>query len=305
MKKITILTFIVFIIVAGNSSAQSYYQYFDGKDTSKYNSILIRLDTAKQNVWQIGRPHKHYFDSAFSRPKVLVTDTSLPYPIKNTSRFSFKIPELSFSRSMLVLQWIQKIDMDSARDGGYLEYSCDKGKTWTNGFSSKYVYNFYGFNAANKMILANGDTAFSGTDSTWRDVWFCLNLNALPPVDTLQFRFTFLSDSINHNREGWMIDNMNAHINTLHPVNEVKNDPYFTVYPRLTTGTIYIKLKPENNSKIQEAQLYDESGRLVASYKIGPGDSYINIGDHATGWYNLRINTNTISKIYSLWLNKN
>jgi len=90
MKKITILTFIVITIIAGRSSAQSYYQHFDGKDTSKYNSLLISLDTAKQNVWQIGAPHKHYFDSAYSRPNVIVTDTSLPYPINNNSYFTFR-----------------------------------------------------------------------------------------------------------------------------------------------------------------------------------------------------------------------
>jgi len=71
--------------------AQSYYQNFDGADTSKYTSIKILFAKESNNIWQIGKPHKHYFDSAYSKPNVLVTDTSKAYPVNDTSVFSFKL----------------------------------------------------------------------------------------------------------------------------------------------------------------------------------------------------------------------
>ena len=55
-----------------------------------------------------------------------------------------------------------------------------------------------------------GNTAFSGTDSLWRNIWLCFNTLAMPPIDSLYIRYRFVSDSINNNREGWIIDNMDA-----------------------------------------------------------------------------------------------
>ena len=101
--------------------AQYYQQDFDGDDTSRNTSLIIHLDTSRQNIWQIGAPHKHYFDSAYSKPNIIVTDTSLPYPVNNTSIFSFEIPIIF--HSIYVAQWVQKLDMDSARDGGIVEFS--------------------------------------------------------------------------------------------------------------------------------------------------------------------------------------
>jgi len=303
-KKITLLFSVCFSLVSNFCFAQSYFQNFDGADTSKYNSLIIHFDTANHpNIWQVGRPHKHYFDSAYSRPNVLVTDTSIPYPIKNTSIFSFEVP--IYLPSIYVLQWVQKLDMDSGKDGGIVEYSIDTGKTWYNAFHSPYVMSFYGFNAANKMVLPSGDTAFSGTDSTWKDIWLCFNTYTMPYSDSLYLRYRFVSDSINNNREGWMIDNMSAHLTILHPVKEVKGESYLKVYPRLTNGPIYIKAKSKAAGfSIQHAELVNELGEVASQYDIGPGDSEIDISSLPGGWYILKVTTSTITESYKVWLKK-
>lgn len=306
MEKITLPFLAVLLLSFNFCFAQSYQQDFDGNDTSKYNSIFVHIDTGSQNIWQIGRPHKHYFDSAYSRPNVIVTDTSIPYPVSNTSIFSFTLPVLSFRSYMYAVQWVQKLDMDSGHDGGIVEFSMDTGKTWRNCFSGHpYVYSFYGFNTANEMVLPNGDTAFSGTDSTWKDIWLCFNLTLMPPMDSLRLRYVFMSDSINHNREGWMMDNFGGHITVVHPVKEVNGNNYLLVYPRLTSGPIFIKAKDKAaDFKIQTAELIDESGQTVQQFNIGPGDSSINIAGSPSGWYTLKVKTTTVTQTYRVWLKK-
>jgi hypothetical protein len=202
-----------------------------------------------------------------------------------------------------VVQWIQKLDLDSALDGGIVELSVDNGYSWQNIFKVPFVYDFYGYQLLNRDTLPGGDIAFSGTDSTWEDIWLCFNLQAVQ-ADTLYLRFTLKSDSINNNREGWMIDNISAHITIVHPVMEVNKDKYLSVYPRMTNGEVNIKCKPGNdNFSLQTADLIDAEGRLVQQFKIGPGDSNIKLNNHANGWYFLKVTANSLVKTYSIWLN--
>ena len=104
-------------------------------------------------------------------------------------------------------------------------------------------YNFYGFDATNKDTLINGDYAFSGTDTTWKNIWLCFDYSWIISIDNLSFRYTLKSDSVNNNREGWMIDNLISHITLIHTVNEVKEEEYMKVGPNPTSGRIDISTK--------------------------------------------------------------
>jgi hypothetical protein len=307
MKKILLLLFFSSLLNLRGIYAQSFFQDFDGDDTLPYmQTINVVLDTSSQNIWQTGAPHKTYFDSAYSRPNALVTDTSLPYPVNNTSMFYFSIPLNYYYYGGFTVQWVQKIDMDSAQDGGIVEISIDSGHTWQNAFSSSIMYNYYGFDPSNVDTLPDGQVGFSGTDSIWRDVWLCVNLYSVHTLDSLRFRFTFKSDSVNSNREGWMIDNLAAHIELVHPIMAVNKDADLLVYPEVTYGPINIKSKSKQEGfKIETAELITETGQLVAHYNIGPGDSNIDISNNAGGWYFLRVTANTVTKTYSVWLSKN
>ena len=81
MKKIY-LTIILLVFVVRYSTAQFYTQYFDGADTTVWNSILIDIDHDSSNVWQIGTPQKNIFDSAATQPNAIVTDTINLLPCK-------------------------------------------------------------------------------------------------------------------------------------------------------------------------------------------------------------------------------
>src|ERR1700756_1811269 len=129
MKKIYTLLFIAFI--SSTSFAQYYFtQYFDGANTSPSNSIIINLDTASGNIWQVGKPQKTIFHAAATVPNALVTDTINYYPIKNTSVFTFSFNCIA-PYAVMALQWMQKLDMDPHHhDGGIVEFSTDSGTTW-------------------------------------------------------------------------------------------------------------------------------------------------------------------------------
>ena len=56
------------------------------------DSTIFKIDTSVAgNIWQIGKPHKTIFDSAYSRPDAIVTDTIHDYPANNLSTFAIKI----------------------------------------------------------------------------------------------------------------------------------------------------------------------------------------------------------------------
>lgn len=306
--KHTYLTTVLLILLVRFSSAQFYTQYFDGADTSAWNSIRISLDTSGQNVWQIGRPQKIIFDSAATQPNAIVTDTINFYPINDTSRFIAKVNINGWNWGIFALQWKQKLDMDTSFDGGIIEYSVDNGNTWVNVFNNPYVYNFYGFQPANADTLIGGEFAFSGTDSTWRDIWLCFDISWLQQFswnDTALFRFTLLSDSVYNNKEGWLIDNMHAHITIIHTVKEIEQEHYLNVYPNPTSNIVHIQIqKIMEFHIIEHMELIDPLGRVVDKWTNIPTKFWFDTNKYNDGMYYLKVKTNVKSETIPLVISK-
>jgi hypothetical protein len=299
MKKIYLIILLL-VFVVRSSTAQFYTQYFDGADTSLWNSIRIQLDTSSQNVWQIGTPQKTIFNGAATQPYAIVTDTINFYPANNTSRFIAKVWLNNWSWGIFALQWKQKLDMDASFDGGIIEYSVNNGNTWVNVFNNPYVYNFYGFQTANQDTLANGEFAFSGTDSIWRDIWLCFDLSWLQQFnwnDTALFRFTLLSDSVENSKEGWLIDNMLAHITIIHTVNEVEQEHYVNVYPNPANNIVHIQTqKIMEYHIIEQMELVDPLGRIVDKWTNIPTKFWFDTNKYNEGMYYLKVKTNIKSE---------
>lgn len=307
MKQLYLVAVLTLCLVQ-SSLAQFYTQYFDGADTLEWNSILINIDTSSQNVWQIGKPQKVIFDSAATQPNAIVTDTINFYPSNDTSRFTLEILNNWGTWGIFALQWKQKLDLDQGLDGGIIEYSVDTGRTWVNVFNNPYVYNFYGFQAINKDTLPNGEYAFSGTDSTWRDVWLCFDFSWFQQFnwnDTLRFRFTMLSDSIDNNKEGWMIDNMMAHITFIHTINEPKEFSHSTVYPNPASDIVNIQAPKITGYHIIELmELTDATGRVVDKWTNIPTKFWFDTSKYNDGLYFLKIATNIKSETIPLVISK-
>jgi hypothetical protein len=205
----------------------------------------------------------------------------------------------------MAVRWKQKLDLDSGRDGGIVEISTNGGNTWVNVFNNPIVYNFYGYDTTNKDTLTTGEVAFSGTDSTWRDIWLCFDESYLSTYDSLIVRFTLQTDSINNNKEGWVIDNLIEQKTWAHTVKKMEEDQYLRVFPTRTTGIINIEAqKLQEFHIIKSMRLIDMQGRVVREYGTCPTKYYIDISGHPDGMYHLKVNTNKRSETFPVILSR-
>lgn len=169
------------------------YLFFDDRDTSNY----FFIDTSQAgNIWQIGTPSKTIFDSAYSVPLAMVTDTFSNCPANNVSSFSFVLKTDDYT----MISYIHKIHADSGMDGGILEYSYDGGANWNNIVNSP--WNLTDYYSNTDTIASAGQPGFTGSSGWVKSV--IQNYG----FDFVRFRFTFFSDSLNSLTEGWMIDNL-------------------------------------------------------------------------------------------------
>lgn len=282
-------------------------QYFDGFDTVAETAILVEMDTSDSNVWQIATPAKTIFSSAFTLPGALITDPVNNIPAGNVSRFYFSyVPVARYE--VLALRWAQKLDLEPGRELGMIEYSTDRGGTWQNVFNNPYVYNFYGFDQANADTLPGGSKGFSGRDESWKDIWLCFSLSWLNSVtDTLWMRYSLLTDTVVHDREGWMIDNLMSHLTIFHTsVKKTEQASYFDIYPNPADDRVYLRGAAKNQFHvIEEMQLTDMSGKMVRQWGVTPVKFYFDTKDLPAGAYVLRIKTNLRSVTYPLVIRHN
>lgn len=304
MKKLYAVAFL--ILIEFGLKAQTYFQYFDGANTNPLNSIIVTIPTATNNIWQIGKPQKTLFSAASTTPNVIVTDTINYYPTNNLSTFNFIIKNPFIGpMGIIAIRWKQKLDMDQGLDGGFVEYSTNSGASWINTFNNSNVYSYYGFQPANKDTLPSGEYVFSGRDTTWRDIWLCLGPTIFAANDTIMMRFTFKSDSVNNNREGWMIDNMMAYTTIFHPVKQVSQTEYIGVYPTQTAGVVNVEAKKlTDKDAISSMYLIDANGKVVESYGHNSTKVVIDISNHPPGLYYIKVTTNHKTESYPILLQK-
>ncbi|MCZ8286443.1 MAG: T9SS type A sorting domain-containing protein [Bacteroidia bacterium] len=267
-------------------NAQLGDQTFDGNST---NPIIFFLDTAQSNVWQIGQPQKTFFNGAYSPSNAIVTHTANPYPVNNISRFTFGVRIPYSYVNIFALRWVQKLDLDTMHDGAIVEFSSN-GINWQNAHNNPNVYQYYGFKPASKDTMPSGEFAFSGRDTTWRDIWLCIKKTFVDPNDSLYFRFTLKTDGIQKNKEGWMMDNFNTSFSIFHPVKEISELGPVVVYPNITTGMVNIEMKKiSDTDMIDDIELIDESGRVVERFGKNYTKVVLDISNHKPGLYYLKV----------------
>lgn len=288
------LATLLFIITCLSGYAQQYSHYFDKDTIPGREGIHFILDTTAANVWQIGKPSKTIFDSAATLPNALMTDTLNTYPGNSNSSFILTYHTADFTGGITALQWVQKLDLEYKKDGGIIELSLDTGQSWKNVFTDPNIYNFYGFDTNNVDTLPNGQVGFTGTDSTWKNVWLCFDSYWLnQATDSMLVRYTLVSDGNDTKQEGWMIDNYLAHITWIHTITEEEQKAYLKVFPNPTNGRVYIKAKRmEGEHIIEEMQLINQQGAIVQEFGMSPTKFFIDIGHHPAGMYKLRVKTN-------------
>jgi hypothetical protein len=207
---------------------------------------------------------------------------------------------------LTAIQWLQKLDLDTSNEMGYVEYSTDTGNTWINVFGDPNSYNFYGYLSGNAGFQSvTGKEGFTGTDASWRDIWLCYPGDYFEQFDTTIFRFTIETDSLEHGSEGWMIDNFSIHQTWVHTLTEQSNNAGFIAYPNKSNGLLTIKYaKSDDPPLIAEVEVINLAGQVVM--KANPESTTFNLdlSSFYVGLYKIKIITNRGFSICSFILEK-
>ena len=262
-KTITIILSLLFAI-------QTYSQWnwpiitFD--DSTYLNYIIIDTVSNINNIWQVGPPDKTNFTQALSLPNAIITDTTQPYPINDTSVFYIRYITApnpgggGWTGTSLFFYY--KIDTDEDFDFGKIDFSPDNGQLWIDYLNDTLYNNCY-------FLFC--DPLFTGTNEEW--TYFeilnypdCFNISE---GDTIWYRFTFISDGIQSEKDGWIIDDI-----VLNGMYEGIEEPgngtiSLSVYPNpVKECEITFEFDNTEHHRNMEIKCYDLLGDLVHSEKV-------------------------------------
>ena len=215
--------------------------------------IYYQIDTSVNgSIWNICTPNKSFFNSAYSVPKAILTDSTGPYPINDTS--SFIIKTIISGSDVPCIGGMYKIESDSLHDFGLIEISIDNGQTWQNLLSD--------------TVVSNSDwytqkPTFTGRIKEWTEflTYPLYYFELANSADTILTRFTFISDSLQTNKEGWILDDLKVVVHTEGiPKTEKQNN--IVIYPNPTKESLIIKFINAYSIDFS-INIYDIIGRQV------------------------------------------
>ncbi|MDO9511935.1 MAG: T9SS type A sorting domain-containing protein [Bacteroidales bacterium] len=221
MKKsiLTLFVSIVLIIVCNRANAQWTYDLVNFE--TPVSTIII--DNTADNLWQIGTPSMVFFNAAYSGSKAIITDTLNTYAPGTSSSFIYIIRNPYTQTCYTSLEFWHKYDTDTLTDIGIIEASYDGGNSWVMVVDTNQVSPMGSYFWWDSDMNENGSTftthpiITSGKSDGWiksRFNWHwwipVVTDSIIVPPDSLMIRFTFISDNINSNKEGWMIDDIRA-----------------------------------------------------------------------------------------------
>lgn len=245
-------------------------------------SLFIDTISNPDNIWQIGRPSKALFNSAYSVPNAIITDSADYYPTNDTSVFVISNTAdlgLSFP-SYAVLNGYYKVQSDSLNDFGLIEFSPDNSNTWINLIEDTIYGEFLDWYL--KPTL-------TGNSNGWKEFW--VSLSEIGTVfninygDTIKYRFTFISDEKLDSLEGLMFDDIKF-VDVGLGIKESGYNLIFTkVYPNPASNSLIIEFdNPENKS--YQLTIYDSLGRpILLIDDLSESQIVLDIQDYDPGLY--------------------
>ncbi len=286
--------FMSLIMLVNYAQAQGEGLFFTFENELHQTAIEIDTISNPNNCWQIGTPGKTIFNAAFSPPNAILTDTINSYPPNDTSFFIvsyyFEFWATSFlGGGGLLFYFSYKVDTDSLSDYGFIEFSPDNGTSWLSimkdSVFSPTGYIYWDTNSDNPI--------FTGNSGGWRTSSVVLDLGPhynIEVGDTILFRFGFISDSIDTNREGWLIDDIHV-IDMWLNMNDYSLHPTIKVYPNPSNGLLNVETL--NQSGIEEVAVYNNLGQVLRTqvYASHTYSSQIDLQDFPPGIYFLRVTT--------------
>jgi len=261
---------------------------------------FIEFDPPEGNVWQVGTPSKTLFDSAYSAPYALMTDTArlISEPIKHSFILKGQRPWYANAIQRWVFGGYHKYQFDTL-SGGYIEVSYNKGETWTNIVLDDTLDNIYLINHYYLIgdTLPNGINGFSGNQEEWEDkyietIFHCTHTSAAL-VYSVWLRFTYINLGSNNPHEGWMIDNLIFEINAWceywdDGINDNPNNDLVKIYPNPASSEIFIAADIPISCESNIA-LFDINGKLILKKTDVQLETPINVNNLPNGVYFYKI----------------
>lgn len=249
----------------GSMAQEMWDHHMNFEDTSYRPYVQIVTDPIHSNLWEVGAPQKTVFTQASSYPNVIVTDTNDSYPVSDSSVFLIKhFGSMDLQRCSPYFWFYGSywVDAEFGADFGRIEISVDHAQSWINVSDVDWGNGFYWM--SNRPVL-------TGSSNGWVD--FQLDLSSLNhyydfmwETDTLFFRFTFISDSVDTQQDGLMFDNFRFYANDGTGIAEPVSGNSVQIYPNPAVDLITLKLEP--GIKIKTVKIVDFLGQIVLEAKI-------------------------------------
>jgi hypothetical protein len=258
-------------------------------DFEGQNDNLIVLDTAAGNLWEIGESNKAVLNSG-TGDNVLITDKTNTYPINNTSRFEFAVLNCDESTAWggagyygQTIMFFCEYDTDAGLDGGMIEVKHGINSTYTNILNDTTSnLHLQGLYAATDTVEALQEPGFSGATPAGIYIDYPPFLNGGNGPDTIYFRMTFKSDSIDTGKDGWMFSDMGVKA-FFWSIDELSKQQALSIFPNPASTTIQVEAEGLQHGTVQ---VFDLTGkRLLEQPFTG---SPIDISTLAPGNYVVR-----------------
>ncbi|HNW98560.1 MAG TPA: T9SS type A sorting domain-containing protein [Bacteroidales bacterium] len=256
MRKLIIFLFALNIhTIYAQLPCDNYCLNFD--DTLCMCRLTIDTINYSQNIWQIGKTQKQIIDTAYPS-RTIITDTINPYPINNHSVFIIKnTATFGDIYGCKMFQGKFYCETDSLKDFGKIEFSPDNGTTWIDLINDS-VYNASITWFSQKPVLTGRSGGCKYFDVVLADNGSVFNVNI---GDTLLYRFTFISDSIDNNLNGLMFDDLCIQ-DFVEGISETHFSPVKSkIYPNPSKDFITIGFDNPNAEPFQLA-IYDIHSRI-------------------------------------------
>lgn len=304
MKARVTLLLSLLISLSLQSQDKSWITYWDTL-TFEQSIQQIEIDTAQGNLWQIGIPQKTIFDSAFTAPYAILTDTINSYAVNSNSSFVFKFDPASYYEVHTTLKFKHKFDTDTLLDYGLVEVSYDSGATWTL-LAGDTTYDLWwgrenSFYGVVDIMKPSGKSQGWVTDYyMW--TWFYPVAKDKPEwdywPDHLWVRFTFISDSIQNYKEGWMIDNIEVFAEYYSGIDDKTKSNQLKVYPQPANDRLIIDYENTNNECLS-VSIYTLSGKCLKTFYPDRNTIDLDVSFLENGLYIYRIINETAATINS------
>lgn len=274
--------FIFILLITATSFGQMVWDitFEDGNASER-----VQIDTVSNpdNTWQIGSPDKAVFNIAYSSPNVIVTDTANPYPVNDTSSFTvIHIAGYGWSSGYpkVDIGGYYFVHSDSLTDYGYIDFSADMGNTW---YRADSMLGYCSWGAQEELPI------FTGNSNGWQHFYYCLEVPATVNAgDTILYRFNFISDFNQTNKDGLMFDNLHFE-DWAESVQEVQDENSISIFPNPVSERLNIR--KTKSVDVEDIQVMNLSGQILIT-NIPINSESIDVSSLPKGIYYLKYSSN-------------